>query len=66
MVLSIYDNTQISSIGADLLRFRFGIFARAGVGIVGSDECGGFGDKLLRQREVVCYVRVGKDLTSGE
>jgi hypothetical protein len=39
---------------------------RAAVAIVGSDECGGFGDKLLRQREIVCYVRLGKDLTSGD
>lgn len=29
MVLSIYDNIQISTVGTDLLRFRLGIFAGA-------------------------------------
>jgi hypothetical protein len=41
MVLSIYDNIQISTVGTDLLRFRLGIFARAAdepgaIAIVGS------------------------------
>ncbi len=49
MVLSIYDNTQIPSIGTDLLRIRFGIFAGAADEPGGGCNyrvsfCGGFGD----------------------
>jgi len=49
MVLSIYDNTQISRVGIDLLGFRFGIFAGAADEPGGDRNCwvsfgGNFGD----------------------
>jgi len=49
LILSIYDNTQIFSIGSDLLGIWFGIFARAADEPGGGCNCwvsfcGGFGD----------------------
>lgn len=49
MVLCMYDNTQMPSIGTDLLGFRLGIFAWAADEPGGGCNnrvcfCGGFGD----------------------
>jgi len=55
MILSIYDNTQILSIGTDLLGIRFGIFAGAADEPGGGCNCrvsfcGGLGDTRPENR----------------